>query len=460
MRPMRSVQTVSTTPFDRETELNVFVHLDEGALTAPRLPGPLSGRWVAIKDNIAVRGAPWGCGSSTRNNLPPAAEDAEVVRRIRAAGAVVVGTTNMDELAMGASTETSTLGPTRNPLDPTRTAGGSSGGSAAAVAAYDVLAVGTDTGGSIREPAALCGVVGVAPSPGSVPTDGVVDFAPSFDRVGPMAATVAEAALLHEVLAARGGLVDAAGAGARDGLAGRCLGVITPMSGHRNSPTVLERFDLGCAALEALGASVVPISVPRFGDLLDVYLTLTRVEALPVLEQHAAMGELGAEAASRLRHARDLIGTAEHTEALEVREQIRVDLAARWTECEVLISPTVPLTAPLLGRAGMADPLARPRTDWWTVEANLAGVPAATVPAGPDAPPGGLPVGVQLMAPAGADERLYFFAGALEAALDSAPRADSLNPARSSFNDPSREAEKEVRGATACPAPCPSDARP
>lgn len=406
------------TQFDREDELNIFVHLDVAALSASPMPdqvsGPLRGRWVAIKDNVAVRGAPWSCGSATRQDLPLATEDAEVVRRIRAAGGVIVGTTNMDELAMGASTETSAGGPTRNPLDSSRTAGGSSGGSAAAVAAYDLLAVGTDTGGSVREPAALCGVVGVAPSPGSVPTQGVVDFAPTFDRVGPMAPTVPEAALLHEVMAHRGGLVAAAQYGAGSGLADRCIGVVAPMSGHRNSSEVLARFEDACQALQDVGATVVPISVPRFGDLLDVYLTLTSVEALPVLEQHAALGALGMEAASRLRHGRDLVDTDEHAEALDVREQIRVDLAARWADCEVLVSPTVPLTAPLLGRPGMGDPLARPRTDWWTVEANLAGVPAATVPAGLG---GALPVGVQLMAPEGADERLYLFAGALESAL-------------------------------------------
>lgn len=402
-------------PFAREAEINAFVHVDHAALAAgPEADGPLAGRWVAVKDNIAVRGAPWSCGSAIRRGLPAATTDAEVVRRVRAAGGVVVGTTNTDELAMGASTETSAWGPTRNPLDPDRTAGGSSGGSAAAVAAYGVLALGTDTGGSIREPAAMCGVVGVAPSPGSVPTDGVLDFAPTMDRVGPLARTVAEAALLHEVVAARTGLVAAVRAGARDGLPGRYVGVVVPMSGHRNAPEVLERFEVAREALAALGATVVPVSVPRFGDLLDVYVTLSSVEALPVLEHHAALGPLGAEATSRLRLGNDLAGTPVHSDALHIREQIRVDLAAALQRCEVLLSPTVPLTAPLLGRPGMADPLARPRTDWWTVEANLAGVPAATVPAGLGA---GLPVGVQLMAPAGADDRLYLFAGALEAAI-------------------------------------------
>ncbi|WP_432478012.1 amidase [Nocardioides sp. GXQ0305] len=403
-------------PFlSREHELHAFVHVDEDALAAgPQAEGPLAGRLVAVKDNIAVRGAPWACGSATRRGLGPATEDAEVVRRVRAAGGVVAGTTNTDELAMGASTETSSWGSTRNPYDPTRTAGGSSGGSAAAVAAYGVLAVGTDTGGSIREPAAMCGVVGVAPSHGSVPTSGVVDFAPSLDRVGPIARTVAEAALLHEVIAGVDGLVAAAERGAREPLGGRALGVVVPMSGHRNAPEVLERFEAARLALLGLGATVLPVSVPRFGDLLDVYVTVTCVEALPVLEEHAARGPLGEEAASRLRLGRSLAGTREHAEALAVREEIRADVATALKVCSVLVSPTVPLTAPLLGRPGMADPLARPRTDWWTVEANLAGIPAASVPAGLG---DGLPVGVQLMTAHGEDARLYRVGAALEAAL-------------------------------------------
>lgn len=144
-----------------------------------------------------------------------------------------------------------------------------------------------------------------------------------------------------------------------------------------------------------LGATAVPISVPRFGDLLDVYVTITCVEALPVLETHAVLGPLGDEAASRLHLGRLMVGSREHTEALAVREQIRADVVNAFGQCDVLISPTVPLTAPMIGRAGMADPLARPRTDWWTVEANLASVPALSVPAGLGK---GLPVGVQLMA--------------------------------------------------------------
>jgi aspartyl-tRNA(Asn)/glutamyl-tRNA(Gln) amidotransferase subunit A len=232
--------------------------------------------------------------------------------------------------------------------------------------------------------------------------------------VGPLARTVFEAALLHEVVAERHDLVDAVATGARERLDGCWVGVVVPMSGRRNSAEVLERFDVARAALQRLGALVLPISVPRFGDLLDVYVTVTCVEALPVLESHAALGRLGAEAQSRLALGRALVGTREHHEALEVRERIRADVAAALRQCTVLMSPTVPLTAPPLGRPGMADPLARPRTDWWTVEANLAGVPAASFPAGLGA---GLPVGVQLVAPDGADDRLYRVGAALEAAL-------------------------------------------
>ena len=402
--------------FDREDELNVFVHLvteSELAAAAAAAAGPLAGRLLAVKDNIAVRGAPYAAGSASRRGLPPADRDAEVVRRARAAGAVVVGTTNLDELAMGASTETSTSGPTANPRDPRRTAGGSSGGSAAAVAAYGVLALGTDTGGSIREPASLCGVVGVAPSPGSVPVEGVLDFAPSLDRVGPLAPTVHEAALLHEVIAARSGLVAAAAHGATERLAGQGVGIVVPMAGDRNAPEVLERLHAAEETLRRLGADVVPVDVPRFGDLLDVYFAITCVEALPVLEEHHRRGALGAEALSRLETGRRLAGTPEHEAALAIREEIRRDVAIAFDQCAVMLTPTVPLVAPLLGRSGMSDPLARPRTDWWTVEANLAGVPALSVPFGLGA---GLPVGMQLIAPAGLDHRLYRFAAALEAA--------------------------------------------
>lgn len=408
---------------ERDGALGAFVHVDadDAREQAPhRSTGLLAGRVVAVKDNIAVQGAPWACGSATRRHRPRDHRDAEVVRRLRRAGAVVVGTTNLDELAMGASTESSAWGPTRNPWDESRTAGGSSGGSGAAVAAYGVLALGTDTGGSIREPAAFNGVVGVAPSPASIPLEGVVDFAPTLDRVGPLAPDVAGAAALHDVMAGdeQGACLAAARAGRdRPDLRGVRIARIVPMSGERNAPGVLERFEDAMGVLEQLGAEVVDVSVPRFGDLLDVYLAVTSVEALPVLEAHAGP-DLGPEAASRLEIGRRLQGSEEHADALSLRERIASDAAAVLSRCQLMVSPTVPLVAPPLGRAGIDDPLARPRTDWWTVEANLARMAAMSVPGGLA---DGLPVGLQLMCAAGRDPVLYRAGAALERVVGVSP---------------------------------------
>lgn len=392
---------------DRDGRLGAFVHVDTDAARAEILTatGPLAGEIVAIKDNIAVAGAPWACGSESRRDRPRDHTDAEVVRRLRRAGATIVGTTNLDEFAMGASTESSAWGPTHNPWDEARSAGGSSGGSGAAVAAYGVRAVGTDTGGSIREPAAFCGVVGVVPSPGTIPTDGVVDFAPSLDRVGPMAPDVTGAAALHDVMA---GLPDtlttAADQGRREqDLTGWRVARIAPMSGERNDPGVLAIFDAAMSALERLGAEVVDVNVTHFGDLLDTYLAVTSVEALPVLTEHEGHG-LGDQARSRLEIGRRLAGTHEHAEALSLRQRITADAREVLSSCQLMVSPTVPLVAPLLGRQGMDDPLARPRTDWWTVEANLAGLAAMSLPIGQST---GLPVGLQLMAAPGDDAALY-----------------------------------------------------
>lgn len=400
--------------------LNAFVHLDpQGARAqwATRPTGPLAGELVAVKDNIAVRGAPWACGSSARRDRHRDQPDAVVVQRLRAAGAVVIGTTNLDEFAMGASTESSAWGPTRNPRNPARTAGGSSGGSAAAVAAYDLLGVGTDTGGSIREPAAFCGIVGVAPSPGTVPMDGVVPFAATLDRVGPMAPDVARTAALHDVLAGvtGGDCTRAARAGREQAdLTGWRVGRLTAMSGDRNASGVLEHFDRALALLDQLGADIVEIALPHFGNLLDTYLAVSSVEALEILTRHAPE-ELGREARSRAELGRSLERTVGHTEALRMRERIAAEAREVLTRCHLMVSPTVPLVAPLLGHPGLDDPLARPRTDWWTVEANLAGLTAMSLPIGET---DGLPVGLQLMSAGGEDSRLYQCGAALESVLN------------------------------------------
>lgn len=402
---------------EREGSIGAFVHVDpdEVRAQAPTAAGRLAGTLVAVKDNIAVTGAPWACGSDSRRDRAREHADAEVVRRLRRAGATIIGTTNLDEFAMGASTESSAWGPTRNPWDESRTAGGSSGGSAAAVAAYGVHAVGTDTGGSIREPAAFCGVVGVVPSPGTVPTKGVVDFAPTLDRVGPMAPHVAGAAALHEVMAGLPGtLTTAAEQGRREqDLTGWTIGRVVPMSGERNDAGVLEAFDATVDVLEGLGAEVVDVAVRHFGDLLDVYLAVTSVEAIPVLAEHEGHG-LGEQALSRLEIGRRLRGTHALAEAHSLRDRIAVDARAVLSRCRLMISPTVPLVAPPLGRQGMDDPLARPRTDWWTVEANLAGLAAMSLPIGLS---DGLPIGLQLMSAPGDDAALYRVGASVEAGL-------------------------------------------
>jgi len=403
---------------EREHELNTLIHIEEAAFDAEARPGALSGRPLVIKDNIAVHGAPWACGSATRRDDAPAHRDAEVVRRLRDAGAAIVGTTNLDEFAMGASTESSAWGPTHNPWDPERSPGGSSGGSAAAAAAYGVLALGTDTGGSIREPASQCGVVGMKPSHGSVPLDAVVPFALTLDFVGPLAPTVVDAALVHDAIVGAGtAMHDAARAGqVEPGLADLTIGVIEQMSGDRNGPEILDAFAHARDAIAARDASLRQESLAHTDDVLRTYFTVSSVESLMVLESHARLGELGDEAQHRLEKGRMLYDTARWRDALTSRRTIARDVARCFESSDVLICPTMPLVAPPLGRRGVDDPLAVPRTDWWTVEANLAGIPAMSIPCGLGAQTG-LPVGLQLMAPHGMDARLYRVAASIEAAL-------------------------------------------
>lgn len=430
-QPLLATKPAATSDPDRllhaieqwEPSLNAFVHLDPSALErAGHSDGPLAGHVVAVKDNIAVRGAPYAAGSASRLGSP-ATKDAELVRRLRVAGAAIIGTTNLDELAMGASTESSHWGPTRNPWDRTRTPGGSSGGSAAAVAAYGVLSVGSDTGGSIREPAAQCGVVGVKPSQRAIPQDDVVPFAPSCDEIGPLGPDLASTALLDDVL--RGGgseMRDAVRRGQRDRrLPDLRIGVVLQQSDERNSPEVRRRFERALGLLSAGGAILDEISFPSIRESLRVYLDITSVEAIPVLEAHEHRGAgLAAESLRRLEHARGLVGTARLGRAKDARVRIRRQLLAAAGRYHVMLSPTMPITAPRLGAAGLDDPLGAPRTDWWTVEANLAGLGALSLPCGLGAD-SALPVGLQLMAGPGLDRRLYSVGAWLEAAGAAAP---------------------------------------
>ncbi|VXB24243.1 amidase [Nocardioides sp. AX2bis] len=386
-------------------------------------PRPLAGLTFVVKDNIDVAGQVTSCASHGHLGVP-AAYDAPVVTRLRAAGAVLLGRANMDELAMGASTATSVHGATRNPHDHRRSPGGSSGGCAAAVAAgLADLAVGTDTGGSVREPAAQCGVLGLAPSPGLVPVGGVVPFDPTCDRVGPIAA---DAGVLAAALATMTGRtprpVRGTGPGPGSGpglglggsaeLAGLRVGLVTELSDATNQPGVLARLHESADRLRALGAVVRPATVPDAPRALAAYLDLTSVAAARELAPWLAGGRCGPEVVRRLRLGRSL---AEHrpgvlAEAAEVRQRLRAQVAAALTDHDVLLSPTLPTTAPLFAPAGppnasVADPMLAPYTDCWTVVANLAGVPALSVPAG-TSPADGMPVGVMLTGSVGSDDRL------------------------------------------------------
>ena len=280
------------------------------------------------------------------------------------------------------------------------------------------MAVGTDTGGSIREPAAQCGIVGVKPSYGSVPARGVMPFAPSLDQAGPLAATVRDAARLHEVMAATTGLGAAAELGSADpDLAGHRIGLVRQMCGHANSGGVRHRLDAVVSLLSALGAEVVEVSVPSTSEALAAYYAISSFECVPTLAPYAA--GLGPEAlrryriGGRLRAELDGAGIGWGVSwGIDVGQALRAEVAAAFARCTLLASPTMPVTAPPLG-LGLDDPMSAPRTDCWTVLANLTGIAAMSLPAG-DCPTTDLPVGVQLLAPAGMDARLYRVAAAVE----------------------------------------------
>lgn len=388
----------------------------DAEVAAGSVPRPLAGLTYVVKDNIDVAGQVTACASHGHDGLP-AVHDAPVVARLRAAGAVVLGRANMDELAMGASTATSVHGATRNPYDHRRSPGGSSGGCAAAVASgLADLAVGTDTGGSVREPAAQCGVLGLAPSPGFAPAGGVVPFDPSCDRVGPIAA---DAGVLAAALTTMTGgtprpRLGRGTDGPRGGaeLAGLRVGLVTELADATNQPGVLARLHESADLLRALGAEVVPATVPDAPRALAAYLDLTSVAAARVLAPWLASGRCGPEVVRRLRLGRSLAEQrpAALAEAAEVRQRLRAQVAAALTDHDVLLSPTLPTTAPLFAPAGppnasVADPMLAPYTDCWTVVANLAGVPALSVPAG-TSPADGMPVGVMLTGAVGSDHRL------------------------------------------------------
>ncbi|MEU5695154.1 Asp-tRNA(Asn)/Glu-tRNA(Gln) amidotransferase subunit GatA [Actinosynnema sp. NPDC020468] len=444
--------------------VNAFLHVDtEGALAAARRVdrdladgrpvGPLAGVPLALKDVLTTEGVPTTVGSKILEGWKPP-YDATVTRRLKEAGVVILGKTNMDEFAMGSSTENSAYGPTRNPWDLERIPGGSGGGSSASLAAFEApLAIGTDTGGSIRQPGAVTGTVGVKPTYGSVSRYGLVAFSSSLDQAGPCARTVLDAALLHEVIAGHDPLdstsidapvppvVAAAREGANGDLSGVRVGVVTQFSGEGYQPGVLRSFEAAVEQLRRLGAEVVEVSCPSFDYALPAYYLIAPSEASSNLARFDAMrygirvGDDGTRSAEEVmsltREAgfgpevkrRIMIGTyalssgyydAYYGSAQKVRTLITRDFASAFATVDVLVSPTTPTTAFRIGeRTG--DPMAMYQADLCTIPANLAGNAAMSVPSGLS-DEDGLPVGLQIMAPALQDHRMYRVAAAYEVA--------------------------------------------
>jgi aspartyl-tRNA(Asn)/glutamyl-tRNA(Gln) amidotransferase subunit A len=441
---------------EREAELHAFnlVLADEARSAAAEIdrrvaagedPGPLAGVPVALKDNMATRGIPTTCSSLILEGWRPP-YDATVVQRLHDAGAVLVGKTNLDEFAMGSSTENSAFGPTKNPHDPTRVPGGSSGGSAAAVAAGFVpLAFGSDTGGSIRQPAALCGVVGVKPTYGAVSRYGLVAFASSLDQIGPFTTTVADAALALEVVGGHDpmdstsiprpapSLLDVLD----HGVEGLRIGVIRELDGDGIDADVRARVREAAEALEAAGAKVDEASVPAAVYGLSAYYLIAPAEASSNLARYDGIryglrvdGPTTGDVYDRTRTAgfgaevkrRIMLGTyalsagyydAYYGKAQQVRTLILRDFAAAYEQFDLLLSPTSPCEAFPLGDK-TADPLTMYLNDVCTIPSNLSGQPAVSVPFGTGDE--GLPIGVQVLAPTLGEPTMFRAAAALESA--------------------------------------------
>jgi len=442
---------------ERESEIHAFtlVLADEARHAADAVdaivargddPGPLAGVPIALKDNLCTRGTPTTCGSKILEGWRPP-YTATCVERILAAGGVVVGKANCDEFAMGSSTENSAFGPTRNPRDPTRVPGGSSGGSAAAVASgFAALALGSDTGGSIRQPAALCGVVGVKPTYGLVSRYGLIAFASSLDQVGPFATTVADAALLLDVIAGPDpldststrdpvpALTPVLGAGV-DGLRVGIVEELTDVDGIQAE--VRAAVASAAGALEDAGATVERVSVPSSRYALSAYYLIAPAEASSNLARYDGVryglrvdADDVATMNARTREAgfgpevkrRIMLGTyalsagyydAYYAKAQRVRTLLLRDFARVYERCDVLLAPTSPTVAFAIG-AKTADPLAMYLSDVCTIPTNLAGHAGISVPFGTGE--GGLPVGVQVLAPALGEAVMFRVAAALEAA--------------------------------------------
>ena len=441
-----------------EQALATAASVDNAVAAGEELPSPLAGVPLALKDVFTTTDMPTTCGSKILQGwISP--YDATVTARLRAAGIPILGKTNMDEFAMGSSTENSAFGPTRNPWDVQRVPGGSGGGSAAALAAFQApLAIGSDTGGTNRQPAALTATVGVKPTYGTVSRYGLVACASSLDQGGPCARTVLDTALLHRVIAGHDprdstsvdaevpDVVGAARAGATGDLRGVRIGVVSQLRGEGYQPGVLASFNAAVEQLTVLGADVTEVDCPHFDYSLAAYYLILPSEVSSNLARFDAMryglrvgddGTHSAEEVMALTRAagfgpevkrRIMIGTyalsagyydAYYNQAQKVRTLIARDLDRAYARVDVLVSPATPTTAFPLGEK-VDDPLAMYLFDLCTLPLNLAGHCGISVPSGLS-PDDDLPVGLQIMAPALADDRLYRVAAAFEAARGPLP---------------------------------------
>ena len=462
-----SAEEVTQAHLDRIEQVDgmvrAFLHVDaDGALDAARRVdadraagrqlGSLAGVPLAMKDVVVTEGLPTTAGSKILDGwIPP--YDATITRKIKDAGIVMLGKSNMDEFAMGSSTE--------NPWDLGRIPGGSSGGSSAAVSAFEApLGIGTDTGGSIRQPAAVTGIVGHKPTYGGVSRYGLIAFSSSLDQAGPFGRTVLDAALLHEVMGGHDPLdstsipqpvppvVAAARDGARADLTGVRVAVVRELGGEGYQPGVLAAFQESVSTLRGLGATVLEVSCPHFDYALAAYYLIAPSECSSNLARFDSVryglrvGDDGRhsleEVMSLTREAgfgpevkrRIMIGTyalssgyydAYYGQAQKVRTLISRDFVAAFEQADVLVSPSSPFVAFGIGER-VDDPMAMYVNDLCTLPASLAGTPAISVPCGLSE---GLPVGLQVMAPALADDWCYRVAAAFEAAY-----ADANGPLR------------------------------
>ena len=413
----------------------------------------MAGVPIAVKDVVATEGLPTTCGSRILSGwIPP--YDATLVTKLKAAGMPILGKTNMDEFAMGSSTEHSAYGPSRNPWDLKRIPGGSGGGSSSVLASFQApLAIGTDTGGSIRQPAAVTGTVGTKPTYGGVSRYGLVALASSLDQAGPCTRTVLDAALLHEVIGGHDPLdstsinapvppvVEAA---RRADVSGMKIGIIRELTGDGFQAGVQARFDEAVQHLVDAGAEVVEVSCPSFSYALAAYYLILPSEASSNLAKFDAMryglrvapDDIDAPSAEQVMAAtrdagfgdevkrRIILGTyalssgyydAYYGQAQKVRRLIAQDFDRAFEVADVLVSPTAPTTAFKIGEK-LDDPLAMYLNDVATIPANLAGIPGMSLPSGL-ATEDGLPTGFQILAPATKDERLYAVGSALEREL-------------------------------------------